>query len=261
MLIVIKWLTWMASPIGIFIWGFVLALMIFLLRWRKTSMALAIIAAAQLIAFSTATISDALLGSLEDRARVLEAKSDRATKLLNAERYGAIVILGGAMGPAFPPKRPFPDLTDAADRIWHAARLYRHGISNRIIVSGGRGPGMEDRSDIASEAASIRQMLIDLGVPAKAIVLEESSRTTNENAEFTKKLVANQRVALVTSAFHMPRALGIFQKAGVTVDAFPTDFRVSPETDPGWSRWLPRSEYLQRSEMALKEYLALAIHY
>lgn len=261
MLILIKILTWTASPIGALIWGLVLAALAAKLRWRKTSMAMAIISVMQLLVFSTSIVSDALLGSLEDRARVLEAQSNRAAKLLNAERYGAIVILGGAMSPASPPRRVYPDLSDAADRVWHAARLYRHGIATRIIASGGKSTGLEHRGDIASEATSMRQLLMDLGIPAKAIILEETSRTTHENATFTKKLVGNQRVALVTSAFHMPRAHAIFEKAGIPADAFPTDFRVSPETDAGWARWLPKAEYLQRSETALKEYLALAIRY
>lgn len=260
MLILIKFLTWLASPIGMLISGLVLAWILAFTRWRKTAMAFAAISIAQLIAFSTAPMSDALLGHLEDRARLLESKNtDPKTRA--AEPYAAIVLLGGAINPPDPPRRLYPDLNDAADRIWHAARLYRQGVAPRIIATGGRGPGLEHRSDLASEAAMMRLLLIDFGVPASAIVLEESSRSTRENAEFTKKIAGNQRIALVTSAFHMPRALATFQKAGVLADAFPTDFRVAPETAPDWSRWLPSSSNLQRSETALKEYLALALRY
>lgn len=261
MLILVKFLTWMASPIGVLIWGLALALLLNLLKWRKAGAASAIIAMVQLIAFSTDHVSNALLGGLENRARVLEANNGRAEKLLSGKPSAAIVVLGGSVSPAYPPRRADPDLNDASDRIWHAARLYKQGIALRIIASGGKGPGLEGRQDIASEAVTMRQMLIDLGVPASAIVLEESSRTTRENAEFTKTLVAGERVALVTSAFHMPRAYASFRSAGVAVDAFPTDFRVMPEISPDWSRWLPSASNLQRSETALKEYLALTVGY
>lgn len=261
MLILIKLLTWMASPMGALIWGLVVALLLAFFKHRKTAAAFTAIAIAQLLAFSTAYVSDAMLGGLEGQARMLQADHERAEKLLAASTNGAIVVLGGAINPAYPPRRADPDLNDAADRIWHAARLYHQGVAKRIIVTGGKGPGLESRQDIASEAVTMRQMLIDLGIPAGAIVLEESSRTTRENAEFTKKLVAGESVALVTSAFHMPRAYRNFRNAGITVEAFPTDFRAIPETDPTWSRWLPRGEYLQRSEIALKEYLAIAVRY
>jgi uncharacterized SAM-binding protein YcdF (DUF218 family) len=261
MLILIKFLTWMASPTGIFTWGLLLALVLALLKRRKSAATLAALAVLQLVTFASAFVSDGLLGGLENRARALESENERVARLLNAQTYAAIVVLGGATGPAYPPKRMHPDLNDASDRIWHGARLYHQGLAPRIIVSGGKGPGLEHRSDIGSEAEAMRQLLTDLGIPAKAIVLEASSRTTRENAEFIKTLAAQGRIALVTSAFHMPRSYATFKKAGVPLDAFPTDFRVVPETDPGWARWLPKAEYLLRSEMALKEYLALAIRY
>lgn len=261
MLILIKFLTWIASPIGLLISGLALALLCNLLRWRKMAISIAAIATLQLLALSTPFVSDRLLGSLEHRARQLQTEDESPAKPLDVQPYTAIVVLGGSINPAYPPLRAHPDLNDAADRIWHAARLYRQGVAPLIIATGGKGPGLEDRHDFASEAAAMRELLMDLGVPSSAIMLEESSRTTRENAEFTRKIIGTGRIALVTSAFHMPRAAATFQRAGVRADAFPTDFRVVPETDPAWARWLPKSEYLQRSEMALKEYLALMIRY
>lgn len=261
MLVLIKILTWIASPIGALMGGLLMVLLLWLLRWRKSSIALLCLAIGQLLLFSSAFIADAMLGSLEHRARALENKNQYATKLLEAKQYGAIVVLGGAMGPAYPPLRLHPDLNDASDRVWHAARLYRQGLAPRIIASGGRGPGLEGRDDIAPEALAMQRFLMDLGVPESAIVVESSSRTTRENAAFSKRVAGDRPIALVTSAFHMPRAYRNFENAGVTVDAFPTDFRVVPETDASWSRWLPSAANLQRSEAAIKEYLALAIRY
>ena len=107
----------------------------------------------------------------------------------------------------------------------------------------------------------MRDLLLDLGVPNSAIVLEDEARTTRENAEKTKSLVNNQSVALVTSAFHMPRSLKTFEKAGLKVAAYPTDFRVAPQVSPLWDRLLPKAGNLEQSEMAIKEFIALIIGY
>lgn len=261
MLILIKIFTWTASPIGILVWGLVLTGLLRLLGWRKTSFAALAVSVAQLLAFSSAFVADSVFGRLENQARALERQNEHAEKLMKAQPYGAIVVLGGAMAPAYPPSRLYPDLNDSSDRVWHAARLYKQGLAPRIIVSGGRGPGLEDRTDIASEAVTIRRLLMDFGVPESAISLEEKSRNTRENAEFTQRMVGESPVALVTSAFHMPRAYATFQKYNVKVSAYPTDYRIVPELDAAWERWLPTAANLQRSETALKEYLALAIRY
>lgn len=257
----IKILTWLVSPIGILTSGLVLAGILHFLRRKKMSLLLGAISITQLLMFSFPLISDSLLEGLENRARALEAQHEHAKKSPNRNAYQAIVVLGGALGPAYPPKRPFADLNDASDRVWHAARLFKQGLAPVIIVSGGKGPGLERREDIASEAVTMRGLLIDLGVPRHAIVLEEQSRTTRENASFTSSLAGDKPVALVTSAFHMPRAYATFRRAGVDVDAYPTDFRAIPELSASWERWLPTASNLQRSEMALKEYLALFLNY
>ncbi len=160
------------------------------------------------------------------------------------------------MKPQAPPLRPHPDLGDAADRVWHAARLYRQGIAPLVIVSGGVAPGLESKQGIQTEGQAMRRLLLDFGVPAKAIVVEEKSRATRENAALTKEIVGKGRAALVTSAFHMPRAWRNFQRLDIKTDAFPTDFRVASSVEPLWNRLLPNANALQNSEAALKEYIA-----
>jgi uncharacterized SAM-binding protein YcdF (DUF218 family) len=144
---------------------------------------------------------------LQDEART-------AAKAAPACCHDAIVVLGGGIGPATPPvPEPF---TDSAERIWHAARLYRRGLAPRIIASGGGAADM-------SEAEAMRLFLTDLGVPAQAIVLEANSLNTIENIRHVRTQVKDGRVALVTSATHMPRALRLARTAGLNVAAFPTD--------------------------------------
>jgi uncharacterized SAM-binding protein YcdF (DUF218 family) len=262
MLIVIKFLTWAASPIGLLVWGTALGLGLYAAsRWRKTGIGLIALSLFQLVFFALPMVSDRLLGHLENQARSLAQENNQASRLLQGETYAAIVLLGGATKPASPPLRPDPDLGDAVDRIWYAARLYKKGLAPKIIVSGGRSAGLESRQDIQTEAQAMQMLLLDLGVPEAAIVLESSARSTRENASKVRALVPQGTIALVTSAFHMPRSIRNFQRERLSADAYPTDFRVAPQVEAFWQRLLPRADALNDSETALKEYIALVFNY
>lgn len=166
----------------------------------------------------------------------------------------AIVVLGGAMEAAKPPERLHPDLGAAADRVWHAARLFRAGKAPLILASGGNLPwsGIE-----RPEAAAIAELLQEFGVPANAIVLEARSRTTRENRDNSLPILhalGARRILLVTSALHMPRALALFENTDLAVIPAPTDFEVHER--PGHPlRWLPDAQALADSSRAFKEYL------
>ncbi len=143
-------------------------------------------------------------------------------------RYDAAIILTGITEPVRAPHdRVYMGL--GADRLLHTVWLYRRGRFPRIIVSGGSGSVGGSGSRL-SEAAELRQVLLSCGVPDSAIILEEQSRNTHENAVRTAALLpslpagAAPRYLLVTSAFHMRRAAGCFRKAGVPIDVFPADF-------------------------------------
>lgn len=199
-------------------------------------------------------------------------------------RFDAIVVLGGAMRPALAGKRQFADLLDAGDRVWHAARLYRTGVAPLVVVSG--AGDLIDGQMTPPESESMRDLLIELGVPQAAIVLESASRNTRQNAELTAALLrarqqtANQgaaaaqavaspdagspanvassgdklTVALVTSAMHMPRAMSEFRKAGLPADAYPTDWQVVSGSLPWWRLYLPSGEGLHLAERSIKEW-------
>jgi len=166
----------------------------------------------------------------------------------------AIVVLGGGIRPATR-RNPHPNLGPAADRYWHAWRLWRAGAAPEIIVSGGALPW---RDASGTEADSAARFLNDLGVPANRILLESSSRDTVENARMTEAVLRTRgarRVLLVTSALHMRRALAHFEPIpGIEFIPAATDHEVAD--DPaGLIRWLPDTEALDGSRRALKEYL------
>ena len=189
---------------------------------------------------ATTLVGAALVGSLEDGyPPVPVAESSTA---------GAIVVLGGSARAAHPP-REMPDLHEASDRLWHAARLYRAGRAPLVVASGG-GEGK------AAEAPVMQRILTDWGVPDSAVVEEAESTSTYENARYTARLLAERgvtEVLLVTSALHMPRAAATFRATRLAVHPAPTDIRVTAETRRSL---IPDAEGLQLTSRALHEFAA-----
>jgi uncharacterized SAM-binding protein YcdF (DUF218 family) len=217
------------------------------LSWWRLAGSLMAAATVWLLVWSLPVASDALRLSLESRSEIQEID--------DLPLADAVVVLGGGVTPA-PSSWPYPDLRGGADRMWHAARIYRAGRAPLIIISGGQLPW---QGDLGSEAEAMRQFLADLGVPADAIMVEDRSRNTRENAQFTAALLRERgidQVLLVTSALHMPRALATFRAAGVNTTPAASDFEVVPVPDQ-LLRWLPDAQALSDSTRALKEYLGL----
>lgn len=195
-------------------------------------------------------------------ARSLEWQNIPATPPPRAE---AIVVLGGGLEPAFPP-RPWVQLTEPGSRILYAAKLYREGTAPLVIVSGGTV-----WPDVAPEAADMAEMLKFTGVPDSAIVLESNSLNTYENAVNVRQVLDSRgihRILLVTSAMHMPRALLIFKHQGVEALPAPVDFIATARDFDGSnnslkamaSNLLPDAESLEWTSRAMKEYLGLAVY-
>ena len=161
----------------------------------------------------------------------------------------AIVVLGGGIEV---PQTGTPDLNQAADRMWHAARLYKAGKAPVLILSG----GLADAEGTMSEAASMQAFLRDMGVPDAAMLLEERSVNTRENAQYTAQLMRDkgmQSLLLVTSALHMPRSVRLFEAQGLQVIPAATDHEFI--TYPVWRSLLPDAQALDGSGRAFKEAL------
>ncbi|MGH9904552.1 MAG: YdcF family protein, partial [Pyrinomonadaceae bacterium] len=199
-------LTWLASPLGVFFCGIVLGGAMVSLsspkarRFRRAGIALCVVVALQLVAFSWGPLAYLLARPLEERARIMAAQAPR-------DGYAAILLLGGIVSLPAAGYGQYIDFGSNASRIWAAARLYHAGVAPQIIVSGGSFPRADGKMPV-SEAESIRPVLQELGVPFDAILLEPRSLNTRENAQESRHLIEDQaKVALVTSAFHMPRAM------------------------------------------------------
>jgi uncharacterized SAM-binding protein YcdF (DUF218 family) len=170
-----------------------------------------------------------------------------------------IVILGGAIDPDLSAARGGPVLDRSGDRIVAAAALARRYPNARIVFSGGNANLLAD--DSAKEADYALSMLEELGVAKARLTAERLSRNTVENAEFAKKIAnpkEGERWLLVTSAFHMPRSIGLFRKAGFKVEAYPADWRASPSKSLSFSSVAING--LERTEVAMREWIGLAAY-
>lgn len=241
-----KWVIFGISPPGTALLLGTLALLLAARRRPRMAGVLALVGMLWLYAASTPQVSHAMRGALE-RAHPYVAPQQ-------LPRVDVVVVLGGGIEPPSP-GHPRPELHAATDRVWFGAQLYRAGRAPRVLLSGGADP----QRYTASEAAAMRELMLDLGVPAEAIVLEERSRNTRENARFSAPLLRERgasRILLVTSALHMPRALPLFQAQGLQVVPAPTDHEARDVSGwPAAQRWLPSVDALQGSTNAIKEWV------
>ncbi len=247
----LKYLTQFVMPPASMAVGLLLAWMLALVGLNRFSMTVAVLAIAQTPVMAFPPVADVLLEPLQDKARAAAAEAPACC-------YEAIVVLGGGVTPAAPPYLMDPDLADGADRGWYAARLYHRGLARRIIVSG--GSLLARNSDPATtEAEAMRRFLVDLGVPSDAIVSEGKSMNTLENIRNVREMVGEARVALVTSGYHMPRALKLARQGNLNVGAFPTDWRLPAGARPSWENWVPSIAAMAWSSISLREHAALLL--
>jgi uncharacterized SAM-binding protein YcdF (DUF218 family) len=167
-----------------------------------------------------------------------------------------IVVLGGSIDTDISAAHGVPLFTHAVDRIIATAALARRYPDARIIFSGGSGNLL---SNDAREADYATEVFESLGIPASRLTIERRSRNTQENAEFSKVVAApksGERWLLVTSAFHMPRSVGLFRKAGFAVEPYPVDWRTGGSADLlAWRVLSP--EGLGLVDLAIREWMGL----
>jgi uncharacterized SAM-binding protein YcdF (DUF218 family) len=234
-----KALEWFVSPLA---WSLLLALGAALLRRRaRWAWPLAAAASAVLVAFSSDVVADAIQRAAERGAR--------STYRPDAV-YDAVVVLGGMVDPPASRASGEAELTGEADRIVRGFEIIRSGHARTIVVSAGLVfpvPG-----DVP-EADRLAARLARWGVPPGQIVAEASSRNTRENAIQVGRLAAARgwtSLLLVTSAAHVPRALGCFRAVGLEPDVLPVDHRAG---DGRGRSWLPQASALAKSTRAIHE--------
>jgi uncharacterized SAM-binding protein YcdF (DUF218 family) len=167
-----------------------------------------------------------------------------------------IVVLGGAISPDVSAARGAVALDEAAERLTVTAELARRYPNARIVLAGGSSALVFPEG---AEAAFAVRELEALGVAHDRITAEEQSRNTIENAVFSR-LIANpkpgERWLLVTSAYHMPRAMAVFRAAGFAVEAYPVDWRTRGPIDAA-RPFASLGDGLRRTDTAAHEWIGL----
>lgn len=143
------------------------------------------------------------------------------------DRVDGIVVLGGVISPVLSVSRGEEVISGSFERLLAFSRLARRYPDARLVFTGGASDPFYPEF---KEARLISDLLSDLGVDVDRVVFEEQSRNTVENAILTKELVgpvSGQTWVLITSAFHMPRAVGCFRQAGWHVIPYPVDYHTA----------------------------------
>jgi uncharacterized SAM-binding protein YcdF (DUF218 family) len=167
-----------------------------------------------------------------------------------------IIVLGGPLEADLSAAHGVPVISGAADRIIGAATLAHRYPNARLVYTGG-SPNLV--SNDAKEADYATALFQGLGISKSRLTMERQSRNTRENAEFSREIVKpkpGERWLLVTSAFHMPRSIGLFRKAGFPVEAYPVDWKVGTKEDL-FKYYVTANDGLQLVDIGVREWLGL----
>ena len=246
-----KILGFFAIPSNVVISIGVLGLLLLPTRLARAGRALAFASLIVLAILGLSPAGNALIIPLEERFPRWDATRGAPD---------GIIVLGGAISPDVSAAHDDVALNEAAERLTVAAELARRYPAARILFSGGSGALIYDEG---AEAAFALRLLEDLGIPRERIMLEDRSRNTVENAVFSKALAhprPGERWLLVTSAHHLPRAIGVFRKVGFPVEAYPVDWRTRGINDV-LRPFATVGDGLRRSDTAVREWVGLAVYW
>jgi len=171
-----------------------------------------------------------------------------------------IIVLGGSVDTLVTKGRGITALNEAGERLSEGAALARRFPEARLVFSGGSAKVFHRGG---TEASGAQRLFARLGIAPERLTLESRARNTAENAAFTHAQVRpapGERWLLVTSAFHMPRAVGCFRAVGFDVIPWPVDYRTSGPGD-AWRLFPRASEGLRRVDLAAKEWAGLLAYY
>ena len=173
---------------------------------------------------------------------------------------GIVVLGGGVIRPEMSADQGKIALGRTAERIFAAVELAHSYPNARVVFTGGSANLIADG---LIEADLVVRFFEKLGVPQDRVIVERKSRNTAENAAFTKQLVipkAGERWLLVTSAMHMPRAVGVFQREGFDVDAYPIDYQTTSTKDL-WSVSSALMGRIGTADLAVHEWIGLLVYW
>lgn len=223
-----------------------LMLLGFLLVWSHRILGRLLVAAGFLLLYglSLNPVSDLLIAPLEEGYRPVD------TRIVKAD---VIVVLGGgARGLPRLGLEPEPG-EKSLQRLVAALKLHR-SLHIPIVCTGGPGDPAQPQ---VSDSLVMARTLMELGIPKDQVRVDAASPNTIASARAMKQLLAGKRIILVTSAFHLKRALALFRAQGLDVIPEPCGY-LSGQLDRSFYAFIPRMDYLSTSTTALSERIAYA---
>ena len=243
-----KWLPQLIYPYNVVLWLLLCALVLFKCNRPR-------------VAWSAVLLATIVLGLCSSLLSTILYRQHEQTylpiSLENTPKAGAIVLLAGDVGI---PLRPRINSQIGGNRVLHAFRLYQSGKAPLIVITGGN---VFPQANVKSEAFYTRNILRSWGVHETAINLDQTSRNTYENAINTAKLLDDLKVGtilLVTSAFHMPRAVATFRHTGLEVIPSPSGYSIAAYKRPMILDWWPTLKNMNKAQSLVHEIIGIQIY-
>lgn len=246
-----KVLGFFAIPSNLIVSIGILGVLLLPTRFKRTGRGLVVASLLVLAILGLSPVGNALIIPLEQRFPAWDAGRGAPD---------GIIVLGGGISPDVSTGRNNVALNEAAERLTVAVELALRYPHARILYSGGSGALIFGEGAEADFAARVFE---SFGIPRRRVILEDRARNTVENAILSKDLARprpGERWLLLTSAYHMPRAIGIFREAGFDVEPYPVDWRTGGSADA--LRPFPTvGDGLRRTDTAVREWIGLAVYW
>lgn len=178
---------------------------------------------------------------------------------LPASKTVGVVLTGVVKKEKLPHDRVY--FAEGADRVTQAIQLYKSGHLQKILITGGKGSF--SKSEIR-EATQLREVFLMCSVPDEDLIIESNSRNTRENAVNSSKILKEQfpgyHYVLITSSFHMRRSIGCFEKSGIQVIGFCTDFKTGDYPPKFTSYVIPDPGAINKWHILIREFLGMTAY-
>ena len=218
-------------------------------RWRKTGLTLATIGLLGFVLWGVSPIGSAMIDGLEDRFPPAQELPDQ---------IAGIIVLGGSVEPLETAYWGQPALNDRAERLTQGVALARRYPDAPLAFTGGGQLIVNDKPFTEADVAALFFKEQQVSNP---LILEDQALNTHDNATLLAKRLPDDRPGpwiLITSAYHMPRAVGLFRAAGIDILPYPVDYKSIPELS-GW--WYEIARGAHDADFAAREWVALYVYH
>ena len=240
---------WLIAPLRLLVLAQLTGLLLVWRKWRRLGWSLLLASATAFVVIIFTPVPSLLLHPLEHRV---------AAPARLPDKLDGIILIGSAQQTELTHAYGMPHMSGNAQTMTAFVGLARRYPQAKRVFSGGSGMLFPNPWP---ESTVVQMFFQEQGLDPASLMVEEKSRNTHENAAFSKAIVRprpGERWVLITAAFHMPRALGVFRKEGWDVIPYPVAYRTLPELK--WEASPDPVGQFEKLEIALHEWIGLAAY-